>query len=597
MTAILPLLLLLSSEGLTSPHCSGCAEGAAVIPRAAVAYVGQVSSFDDSTWSYELWVEEVHLGEVEGNKVTLSPNPMDACHPRQLEIGSRWLVMAKDGGWLPSCSRALVQLEPGGSNPDLSSLTELLADHQRWAHASTASLVNEFQEADTEARASLQSRVAMRDDPEAEAFWLQRLAVEPASLSVTAAERGLIEAATDDTLVRLVGELGQEPVQDDIVLQVLRHRHPETVRAPLAAVYESSDLDPLLKRELLELLEIVGLTSSLALRMLDGEQPERFTALEVLTESPDMACLEKVIQLATEGSGLAAQALRDGYLRRDATRPDSAATLYEALKGGASFSPDLQGTLGEVAVLEGDIELAEGLLRAALEGATDDDIRAQACYRLAWLLAGTGRVEEAAELASRLQGSWGKLSICSQRLPLLSHCRRIKAERAAEVLAASLEAPLRLHARPLPPHEGEQRWELALEHRGASPLGIEAYPASGGSGWWPARSLWVDGGGAPFVGTCNAVCKVIRPGESWLLPVEVRPSRASTAELHFDVKPHDGGPVIPVWTLLVPGDAGPPDSAEPPSLESCLPPETEREILDRPCPRAEMQGIDPEWIP
>jgi len=547
------LFLLAQTAAWASPYRSGCVEGEELARRASKAFSAEVVSRSEDGWTYQLEVQDVFLGEPGELQVALSPNPMDPCHPDELELGSHWLVMFSQRGYLPSHSRALVRLPPGGPSEALSVLGPLFAEQQRWARADTAELVALHSEADQADRGALQQRVSMRKDLNAEAFWLHLLRQEPAALSVSAAQQGLEHAASDETLAELVAELGEHPVTDRILLVVLERRHPRAAVEPLAAAYASESLDPTLRKKLLRLLPLMGLPTELSLELLAGTQDERRVALAFLARSADPGCLHRLIELAADGSGLASQALVEGYLHRDATRAATAAALLEATYAGATFSPDVQGTLGEAALLQGELEAAERMLRVAMGAGASDRTAAEANYWLAWLLMGTGREALAAEEATRLRDTLGDQRVCASRLPSLRSCRRADAAVAATRLLASLDAPLRLSARYLSTDHDGVRYELVLSHEGSERLLLQAYPTDQGTGWWPARFLWAEGSASERVASCNAVYKLLEPGERWLLPVQVSPADRQQGELHFDARPWGAEP-LPLWTLLIPSE-------------------------------------------
>jgi hypothetical protein len=257
----LGLLLLMAAPraAVASPYCAGCMEPAAALPYSTLVFTGEVESFDDADWSYQVSVERVLLGEPDQRQLKLTPNPMDSCHPRSLEPGSRWLILSKDRGYLPACSTAMLPLDAAVAQEELGSLEPLLAQHQRWTQAGAGELEQIFAAAEADTRAALEARIAKRRDPEAAAFWLQRLASAPSSLDPVMAPLGLSRAASDDTLTTLAASLGRDSGRDEIVLAALTHRCPPAAAQPLAAAYQDPSLPADTQRLLLALFEHQGL--------------------------------------------------------------------------------------------------------------------------------------------------------------------------------------------------------------------------------------------------------------------------------------------------------------------------------------------------
>ena len=356
--ALLPLLCLPNAV-VASPHCHGCAEGSEAIARAMRAFVGQVVAFDDNTWTYEVLVEEVFLGDVGEPRITLAPHPMSSCHPKSMELGSRWLVLAGDSARLPTCSRALVELDTDDSAELLASLEPPLADHDRWASASADALAAEFTGSGTETREAIQDRVATRSDPEAELFWVRHMTIDPSRVLMTPAIDGLVQAASDETLAKLLGNLGYHPFSDEIILRALERRRPVGTAAQLELAYADDQLPPQVKRSMLPVFEAVGLPTATALGLLAGDETERGTALRVMTHAPDPGCLDAVVSLAIAGDVRADEALILGYLRLTETRAAGVLALSEALQSGAQVSPVVMAILCEAPGPAGDIESYE----------------------------------------------------------------------------------------------------------------------------------------------------------------------------------------------------------------------------------------------
>ncbi len=245
----LPLLCLPGTVA-ASPYCHSCAEGGEAIADATRAFTAEVVSFDSHHWTAEVKVDEVFLGDVAEETVTLGPNPMSSCHPKHLEIGSRWLVLAGEAVKLPTCTRALVSLDDDGAAELLASLQPLLADHERWARADADALIAAFEGAGSETREAMQARVATRDDPQAEAFWTKRLETDPSTVLITAGADGLVAAASDETLRGLVSTLGAHPFSDEIILRALERRRPAGGEAIADALLAEVSLSPELRGKL-----------------------------------------------------------------------------------------------------------------------------------------------------------------------------------------------------------------------------------------------------------------------------------------------------------------------------------------------------------
>jgi hypothetical protein len=115
-------LLCMNGTVSASPYCHGCTEGDEAIAQATRAFTGEVASFDDQTWTFEVVVEELFLGDPSESRITLAPNPMSSCHPKIVEPGTRWLFLVRGDPKLPTCTRAMVPLHDEGTPALIASL-------------------------------------------------------------------------------------------------------------------------------------------------------------------------------------------------------------------------------------------------------------------------------------------------------------------------------------------------------------------------------------------------------------------------------------------------------------------------------------------